>query len=332
MNKRDQDFQPTEQALREIQARAPPAGGGSRQLRAHVIGLIEKALGVSAREITDVSVLKKGMTNRSFQFSCRGKKYIIRIPGEGTDQLINRAQEAAAYAAISGRGLCDDPVYLDPVTGCKITDFLEGVRPCDPAQPRDLEKCMTKLRGFHQMKLKAAHEFDLFGQLEFYESLWNGRPSAYEDYEQTKENVLSLEPYIRAHGAEKVLTHIDAIPDNFLFYDRGMGEELQLTDWEYAGMQDPHVDIAMFCIYSLYDRRQVDGLISMYFEGQCPRETRIKIYCYVAVCGLLWSNWCEYKRNLGVEFGEYSQRQYQYARDYYRIVQEALRNEEAEHA
>lgn len=33
----------------------------------------------------------------------------------------------------------------------------------------------------------------------------------------------------------------------------------------------------------------------------------------------------EYKRNLGVEFGEYSLRQYRYAKDYYRIVQDELR-------
>jgi thiamine kinase-like enzyme len=126
-----------------------------------------------------------------------------------------------------------------------------------------------------------------------------------------------LQPYIEAHRGRSVLTHIDAVPDNFLF----VGDEVRLIDWEYAGMQDPHVDIAMFCIYSLYQRSQVDELINIYFEGQCPLETRIKIYCYIAVCGLLWSNWCEYKRCLGIEFGEYSIRQYRYAKDYYRLVQ-----------
>ena len=34
---------------------------------------------------------------------------------------------------------------------------------------------------------------------------------------------------------------------------------------------------------------------------------------------------CEYKRTLGIEFGEYSLRQYRYAKEYYRIVQEELR-------
>lgn len=92
-------------------------------------------------------------------------------------------------------------------------------------------------------------------------------------------------------------------------------------------MQDPHVDIAMFGIYALYDRQQMDRLIQIYFEGNCNREDRIKIYCYVAVCGLLWSNWCEYKKHLGVDFGEYSLRQYRYAKDYYRIVRDELAEE-----
>ena len=95
-------------------------------------------------------------------------------------------------------------------------------------------------------------------------------------------------------------------------------------------MQDPHIDIAMFCIYSMYEKEQVDNLIDIYFQQNCPDETRVKIYCYIAACGLLWSNWCEYKAILGVKFGEYSQRQYDYAREYYQIVQDILSREEDE--
>lgn len=102
------------------------------------------------------------------------------------------------------------------------------------------------VKKFHQMELTVDHEFDIFKQIEFYESLWEGAPSIYRDYQKTKENVLSLKPYIEAHAGKKVLTHIDAVPDNFLFCAGEDGEQLQLTDWEYAGMQDPHVDIAMF--------------------------------------------------------------------------------------
>ena len=299
---------------------------GSSQLRSEVLDVIAQVFGCGTAEITEISVLKKGMTNRSFLFSCRGAKYIMRVPGEGTDKLINRRQEAEVYEAISGKGLCDEPVYIDPATGYKITRYLEGVRVCDPDSVRDLRRCMKKLRDFHEMGLSVGHEFDIFGQIEFYESLWAGRPSVYRDYREVKERVLSLRPFIEARVHEKTLTHIDAVPDNFLFYKGDGGEEqLQLTDWEYAGMQDPHVDIAMFCIYSMYDKEQVDRLIGIYFggeEGACavPAEVVAKIYAYIAACGLLWSNWCEYKLSLGVEFGEYSLRQYRYAKEYYRYA------------
>lgn len=291
----------------------------SNQLKSEALEIISQALGIGIDEITDISILKKGMTNRSFLFRARGKRYIMRIPGEGTDQLINRAHEASVYHVINGRGICDDIAYINPSNGYKITEYLEDSRVCDPESDEDLTRCMSVLRDFHGLDLEVGHEFDIFGQMEFYETLWDGKPSVYRDYLQTKENVLSLKPFIDEHATQKVLTHIDAVPDNFLFTTTG---EVRLIDWEYAGMQDPHVDVAMFCIYSLYDREKVDHLIDLYFEGHCDRDTRMKVYCYIAACGLLWSNWCEYKRNLGIEFGEYSLRQYRYAKDYYRIVKE----------
>ena len=308
----------TYEQLREIDS-------DSNQLKTDAIRLICKALCAKPEDVTDITVLKKGMTNRSFLFTCKDKKYIMRIPGEGTDQLINRRQEAAVYYAIADKNICDDIAYINPENGYKITEFLEDARVCDPTDYEDVKKCMNRLRDFHALKLKVAHEFDIFGQMEFYETLWNGTPSVYKDYEKTKANVWSLKPYIDAHTGEKILTHIDAVPDNFLFVQKDGKEEIRLIDWEYAGMQDPHVDIAMFCIYSLYNKRQVDRLIAAYFTDGCDDATRIKIYCYIAACGLLWSNWCEYKRNLGVEFGEYSLRQYRYAKDYYRIVQDELK-------
>ena len=299
----------------------------SNQLQSDAIKTIANAFKCNEDDVTNISVLKKGMTNRSFLFSTKGEKYIMRIPGEGTDQLINREQEAEVFRALSGLGLCDDPVYINPENGYKITKFLDGVRVCDTDNVGELRKCMKLLSNFHKMKLSVPHTFDIFGQIEFYESLWDGKPSMYRDYSHTKENVLSLREYIERTRTDWCLTHIDAVPDNFLFYDTPDGEALQLTDWEYAGMQDPHVDIAMFCIYSLYNKRQVDRLINIYFEEsrqECTTEIRAKIYCYIAICGLLWSNWCEFKSHLGVEFGEYSLRQYRYAKDYYKNAMELM--------
>lgn len=288
----------------------------SNSLQTSAITVIARVLQVDPNEIHHIKVLKKGMTNRSFLFRCRDKKYIMRIPGEGTDRLINRTQEAAVYKAIDNKGICDDVIYIDPSNGYKITEFLEGARVCDPFSHEDVKKCMTRLRQFHDLQLQVDHHFDIFRELEFYEGLWNGIPSCYRDYQKTKAQVLSLKPYIDKQDKQWCLTHIDAVPDNFLF----VGEDLRLIDWEYAGMQDPHVDIAMFGIYAMYDPAQMDALIDAYFPEGCEETIRTKIYCYIAACGLLWSNWCECKRQHGVDFGEYSLRQYRFAKDYYKLA------------
>ena len=303
----------TYEQLRELDS-------SSNNLQADAIAAICKVFGVRADEITDIAVLKKGMTNRSFLFSVRGEQYIMRIPGEGTDKLINRRQEARVYEAIRGKGLCDDPVYLNAETGYKITKYLPGVRVCNPESEEDLTQCMAKLREFHRMHLQVEHRFDLWGQIEFYESLWPNPQSMYRDYAETKTAVLRLKDWVNAQPKENCLTHIDAVCDNFLFHEDGV----QLTDWEYAGMQDPHVDLAMFAVYSAFDREKLDHLIDLYFEGDCPHETRIKVYCYAAACGLLWSNWCEYKSSLGVEFGEYSLQQYRAAKEYARLARKEI--------
>jgi len=175
----------------------------SNHLKSDAIKTIAKALACKEEEISNITVLKKGMTNRSFLFTAAGSKYIMRIPGEGTDRLINRKQEAEVFRAISGLDLCDDPVYINPENGYKITKFLDGVRVCDSENEKDLKRCMKKLREFHQMKLTVPHTFDIFGQIEFYESLWEGEPSIYRDYARTKENVLSLRQFMRMDCLEE---------------------------------------------------------------------------------------------------------------------------------
>ena len=296
----------------------------SEQLKSDALEVIAKVFNCNTSDILDIQVLKKGMTNRSFLFTVNGAKYIMRIPGEGTDQLINREDEAEVFSSLKGKGLCDDPVYINPKNGYKITKFLEGIRTCDPYSEDDLMRCMRLLKKFHDMKLEVNHTFDLFEKINFYESLWNGEKSVYRDYEKTKQHVFELKDYIDKQKKDICLTHIDAVYDNFLFYMCEGEEKLQLTDWEYSSMQDPHVDLAMFSIYAFYNKEQVDHLLDLYYEGECPEDVRTKVYAYMAICGLLWSNWCEYKSHLGIEFGEYSLRQYRYAKDYYKLAKERM--------
>lgn len=303
----------TYEQLREID-------GNSANLQTDAISIIQDCFNVEVDEIKNITVLKKGMTNRSFLFECQNQKYIMRIPGEGTDHLINRKEEADVYQALENRQICDDVLYMNPDNGYKITAYLEDATNCDAENWAEVEACMTKLREFHELNLTVDHRFDIFGQIDFYESLWNGEKSYFKDYEKTKAAIFELKKWIDTLDKTETLVHIDAVPDNFLFIKDG----IRIIDWEYAGMQDPHVDIAMFCIYSLYSKEQVDRLIDLYFKGEVSPMIRTKIYAYIASAGLLWSNWCEYKRSLGIDFGEYSLCQYRYAKEYSKLVLSTL--------
>ncbi len=282
---------------------------------------ISKVFDVQKEEITDITILKKGMTNNSFLFTCKGERYILKLPKNKTDIEFNA--EFSVYKAAKNKNITDDVVYFNCETGLKISKYMCDVHFCDPFNKKDVHKCMNKLREFHQMGLEIDYKFDLFKQIEFYEGLWNGEKSVYPDYEETKKKIFSLKIFLEKQKKDICLCHLDAVQDNFMMPDNSENwQDIRMIDWEYAGMQDPHLDLAMFSLYALYDKGHIDALIDEYFENNCPDETRLKIYAYIATGGLLWSNWCEYKLKHGAEFGEYSIKQYRFAKEYYKILKE----------
>ncbi len=292
----------------------------SPHLESDIISFITNIFNTTPAEITNIVLLKKGMTNHTFKFEFNNKDYMVRIPGEGTDKIINRNQEYNVYQLLMDLNLSDKVLYFNPDNGLRITEFWKNARVCNPRNPKDVRLCMAKLKELHELELKVDHQFDVFKKIEYYESLRKGKASIYADYDQVKNNVYKLKGYLDSLAKKLVLSHIDAVPNNFLFLD----DEIRIIDWEYSGMHDPDIDIAMFATSSAYNKEELDGLIEIYFsEGYTP-AIKIKIYSYVALCGLLWSNWSEYKTLLGVELGEYPLIQYNYAKDFYKLAKEEM--------
>lgn len=289
---------------------------GSTHLKNDAIEIIENILKVNKKNIHNIHTLKKGMTNRSFIFTVNNKRYIMRIPGEGTDKLIDRREEYDVYQRVKKEPYTETILYLNPDNGYKISEFLENTRNSDSNNVQDVKESMNVLRKFHSQNYQVDHTFDIWKQIDFYESL-RKTASAYRDYSETKNNVLKLKKFIEDNIDRWSLCHIDANSDNFLI---DQNENVFLIDWEYAGMQDPDLDIAMYAIYAGYNKDKIDELIDIYYENKCKDNIRHKIYAYVAVGGLLWSNWCEYKQSLGLDFGEYSIAQYRYAKEYSKLV------------
>ncbi|MBR2659953.1 MAG: NTP transferase domain-containing protein [Clostridia bacterium] len=290
-----------------------------------------KVLKVRREDITGIRPMKMGMTNRSFFFTCRGEDYIMRIPGEGTDRMINRKGEKQAYDAIKGLGISDEVLFIDAETGFKLTRFIPDAVMCDFNNDEDVVKMFKFLHRLHRMKLKTDTYFDIFREMEKYESLWEGKPSAFRDYEETRRKIMTLRPYLEAHKQPSILTHMDPAAENFLKIRNPDGTEgLRLLDWEYSSMFDPLFDLVEFCLYTGNDRAWVDRMISLYYEtaGEtCSEETKTLIYCYMSAVGLMWTAWCEAKRYMGVDFMDYAMNQYRYAKDFYRFALERMGGE-----
>ena len=289
---------------------------GSTHLKNDAIEIIENILKVNKKNIHNIHTLKKGMTNRSFIFTVNNKRYIMRIPGEGTDKLIDRKEEYDVYQKVKTEPYTEKILYLNPDNGYKISEFLENTRNSDANNFQDVKNSMSVLRQFHKQNYQVNHTFDIWRQIDFYESL-RKTASSYRDYEEIKDRVLKLKPFIDDNVTKWSLCHIDANYDNFLI---DQNNNVFLIDWEYAGMQDPDLDIAMYAIYAGYTKEKIDQLINIYYENKVSENIRYKIYAYIAVGGLLWSNWCEYKQSLGLDFGEYSLAQYRYAKEYSKLV------------
>lgn len=276
-------------------------------------------MGMSQDTSVDIVPVKKGLTNDSFICTIKGDgKYVIRIPNVDTSALVNREEEAAVYSAIQGSDISDEILYLDPASGIKITKFVNHAHSLDVYNQDELLLALDKLKELHHSGLEVQHTFDLCKIIDKYEAL-RGNPSLFQNYGFTRSNMLELLACINTMNREYCLCHIDANCDNFLITDT---KKVRLIDFEYAGMQDPNLDIAMICLYSQLNRNMIDRIIDTYHGHRVDDTTRYLIYAYIAIGGFIWSIWCEVKEGPHVLENQYAYSQYEYAMEYFQIVYE----------
>lgn len=278
--------------------------------------LVSDILHVPESEITHIRCLKTGMTNKSFLFQVKDHSYICRIPGPGTELLINRPQEKAVYEAVKNLGITEHVVYLNGETGYKISEYYEGARNGDARNWDDVARCMELLRKLHGSSVHVDHSFDIRERIAFYETLCTGyEKQLFQDYSDVRAHMNILLDRLEHLNRPQTLSHIDSVCDNFLFLPNG---DLKLIDWEYSGMCDPLIDVGMCAIYSYYNEKEVDKLLKLYLKRDATAEERYVCYSYIALGGFLWCLWAVYKSSIGEEFGEYTLIMYRYAKDYYK--------------
>ena len=184
-----------------------------------------------------------GMTNHTYKVSTTKGDYIIRIPGEGTEDIINREHEKISMELACHLGIDSKLIYFDD-KGVKICEYIAGAQTmCSEAlQQRDKILAIAEvLNTLHGCGIDTGVPFDIFAMAESYEKvISSNKITLYEDYAMIKEDVFEIRESMTDHAIKLVPCHNDPLCENWVIGQEGM----YLIDWEYAGMNDGMWDLA----------------------------------------------------------------------------------------
>lgn len=267
-----------------------------------------RVLQCSDRDICDIHVLQKGMTNVSFSFLCckDGKKYIYRHPGAGTSLFVDRKGEKEALQMAKILGLDSSFLFIHPVEGWKISSFIENAETLNPdmvQQCDNLTQIAHIFRRLHQAPVHLGKVFDLFAEIEKYDSrVDEANAKMYDGWANFKPRILEICRYLGLPKNRLCPCHNDPVPENFIKDESGT---IHLLDWEYAGMNDPLADIASLFLEGGFSTESQNRFLQLYFEGHGPENIYIHILGYQILWDTLWALWTVIKEAFGNDFGSY---------------------------
>ncbi|NGM18166.1 phosphotransferase [Eggerthellaceae bacterium zg-893] len=276
---------------------------------------IVSVLGCKKSDICDVYPLKQGLTNLSCHFRVGDGEYVYRHPGIGTEELIDRAVEAEALGVARDLGLDDTFIYADPKRGWKLSRFVPDCTTLDPTDPAQLRRAMEMARALHETDARVERPFDFYDEGKRYESLLVEREGAIDVpgfYEMAK-RIDRLRDLTLTDDSFTCLCHNDFFMLNFLIDPHG---EVDLIDWEYAGMSDYAQDFGTFTVCCQLTDEQADEALCYYFGRTPTPQERRHNFAYVAFAGWCWYVWSLLKEAEGDNVGEWLYIYYRYAKRY----------------
>lgn len=267
---------------------------------------------VSSAQISQIG----GMSNKNFRVDFHGRKYVLRVPGNGSEGMVVRSFEEFNSMEGSKLGINPPVHYFNSETGIKLVDYVEDAETLNAAtiQRHDnMKKIANIYRTLHHSHVRLKNEFNVFREIEKYDSLMKKTGAAmYEGWENVRSQVMALESQLNNFGVDLHPCHNDAVPENFLKAKDGT---VYLIDWEYSGMNDPMADFAALFLESEFSIENQDYMLSHYFEGDIPDNAMPKILCYQVLWDYLWSQWTVIKEAKGDDFGTYGRDRYNRAKE-----------------
>ena len=234
-----------------------------------------------------------GMTNHSYKVTRNdGGEYVVRIPGEGTEELINRFDERKSTQLACRLGIDSELLYFGD-DGAKVMRFI-----CDP-QPisegimqkrENLVQAAAIFRKLHTCGVDTGVRFEVFEMVDLYERLIRKENVVvYDDYEDVKDTVYTIKKAVDATGiAPKVPCHNDSLIGNWVIDKSG---KLYLIDWEYSGMNEAMWDLACLSIEAGYTETNDRELMDAYYKRNATSDEKKRFIASKLYVDYLWTLW-----------------------------------------
>lgn len=267
--------------------------------------ILIEGLNIKNEDIELVSPIG-GMTNKNYKAIVSGKSYVVRIPGTGTSDMIDRISEGINSKLVSDIDIDADILYYDDKTGIKISAMIKGAETVNSAMASKsyyMDKISDVLKRLHNSNIDMKNEFNVFKNIELYEKLMEKVEGEYfEGYFEIRKDIFELKDILNQKGAHLVPSHNDTVPENFIKSSDG---KIYLIDWEYGGLNDPMWDIAAHSLECGFTDEEEELFLNKYFEGNILENDRIRVLIYKITQDFIWSIWTRIKEAQGDDFGSY---------------------------
>ena len=232
-----------------------------------------------------------GLTNRNYKVAIDNERFVLRIPGEGTSEYINRRHEAVAARVAAEAGVNAEVLFFDENDGLMLTRFVDGAVTMNGERFKDpgaVARAARAFRRMHDCGKNFATEFNLFQKMDEYLDYLQRKqariPDGYADVQREAEAVRAA---LNSRPAALRSCHCDPLAENFL----DTGARIFIIDWEYAGNNDPMWDLGDVSVEAGFGRDQDAALLEAYFAGRPPAAHVGRMVMYKAMCDLLWTLW-----------------------------------------
>lgn len=266
---------------------------------------ISNALNIDVDLITEVKPFG-GMTNKNYKVTINEEEFVVRVSGNGTEDMINRIEEKLNSQLASSIGINPEQLYFNEKTGLKIARLIPDAETFNAKTARreeNLIKVANILKTLHQSDLVMENVFNVFETMEQYERLVvKAKGTFFEGYSEVKQQVSVLKDFYHGLNIELTPCHNDTVPENFV---KSGDDKLYLIDWEYSGMNDPLWDLAAFSLESELLPLEETLLLLEYFDGTVSIEHRQRVLLNKIFQDFVWSIWTILKEAKGDDFGSY---------------------------